>query len=183
MFNYTKDIYRKGLVRGLISLLVLSSAISLNACGYTLVGRGRALPTKFKTISIPIMENKTKEDNLDTLITAAIRREFLVDGRLKVVQGDKADLVLKGEIVGYTHAPVSFGTNTDEVTYNVNIAVSVDIRDQLDDKYNIKQTFAATKDYKTMEYISGSDINKERAIKEIGQTLGQNMVSIIIDNF
>lgn len=183
MFNYPKDIYRKGLGRGLLFLFVIFSAISLNACGYTLVGRGGALPAKFKTISIPIMENKTKEDNLDTLITAAIRREFLVDGRLEVVQGGKADLVLKGEIVGYTHTPVSFGTNTDEVTYSVNIAVSVDIKDQIGDKYNIKQTFTATKDYKTMEYISGSDINKDKAIREIGQTIGQNMISIIIDNF
>ena len=183
MFNYTKYIRINGLVKGLISLFVISSAVSLSACGYTLAGHGRALPAKFKTISIPIVENKTQEDNLDTLITAAIRREFLVDGRLKVVQGDKADLVLNGTIVGYTRTPVSFGTNTDEVTYNVNIAVSADIRDQLDDKYNIKQTFSATKDYKTMEYISGSDINKDKAIKEIGQTLGQNMISIIIDNF
>lgn len=62
----------------------------------------------FQTIAINNLENKTYEHGLETLVTEAIRDEFIFDGSLKVRKEREADLLLSGSVIEYVLEPLTY---------------------------------------------------------------------------
>ncbi len=83
---------------GLISAS-LALCLTFCQCGYRPVGKEGALPDNFTRLAIPLMENQTMEAGLEDLFTSEIRRQFLTDPRIEVVQLSDAEVVLEGKIV------------------------------------------------------------------------------------
>lgn len=118
----------------------------LSGCGYT---TRSMLYGKYDSIYVTPFLNKvdvTQESYsankyriyrpmLETDITKKVINRYLFDGNLKPVKEDQADLVLKGELVEYRKDPLSYTTDSEDVTeYRVNIYVNLSLWDTKENK-------------------------------------------------
>jgi len=118
----------------------------LTGCGYT---TRSMLYGKYNTIYVAPFLNKvdvTQESfsankyriyrpMLETDITKKVINRYLFDGNLKIAKEPAADLVLKGELIEYRKDPLSYTTNTEDVTeYRVNIYVNLSLWDTKENK-------------------------------------------------
>ncbi|MCG2713985.1 MAG: LPS assembly lipoprotein LptE [Candidatus Omnitrophica bacterium] len=118
----------------------------LSGCGYT---TRSMLSGKYSTIYITPFLNKvdiTQESYsaskyriyrpmLETNITKRVINRYLFDGNLKPVKEEKADLVLKGELVEYRKDPLTYTSDGNDVTeYRINIYVNLSLWDMKENK-------------------------------------------------
>jgi hypothetical protein len=86
----------------------------LTGCGYRV---GSILPMNIKTIAVPTFKNSTPEPGVEIGVTNQIINQFQIDGTLRLVEGDDADVRLDGELIEYRREPLRFtGTDFKEVS-------------------------------------------------------------------
>ena len=132
--------------RRLFALILAPLAlVPLSGCGYSLAGRGSALPVHIKTIGVPLFTNATSVFDVEQTLTSRVRLEFIGRGRYKVVPDDTGtDAVLKGDITGISIRPTAFDSNQQASRYEITVVVKVEFRDVVNDKVlyeNPAQTF------------------------------------------
>ncbi len=113
---------------------VLSCLLSLGAflaCGYHLQGRGGALPPTIKTMAVLPFDRQIPVLELDQRVTEAVTRELVQRARIKVQSKSAgADAVLKGTLIAYSSAPVSYDPATGLANrYRVQMVARVTVTD------------------------------------------------------
>jgi len=81
-------------------------------CAYSIHS---SLDPRYQTVSVAAFQNASREYDLQAPLTNAVRRKFLTDGRLRVVDAPDADLLLEGVILDYRLKGVTYDAE-DEVT-------------------------------------------------------------------
>lgn len=100
--------------KGITGLFIVVVALFLlGSCGYHLSGTGAIVPEGSRSLSILTFINGTNEPSVDIEVTRAVVNEFLADGRLRLVDTEEADLVLRGKVVKYDATALSY-TSTDD---------------------------------------------------------------------
>ena len=165
------------------TLCILTGLIVISACGYHLTGTGTTLPPHLKTVSIPVFQNTSSEPDIHRDMTNVIRQSFINDGRLKVVNRDKADLVMKGVLNYYTLQAVSFDSNDVALEYYVALGVDIKVNDMVKRKQFLKQNFTTKWDFRTNDDVINSEAARQVALNDAYKELGNRLVSIVIDQF
>jgi hypothetical protein len=130
--NSTTELSRRRFLSGCASAV---AAIGLQACGYSLAGRGSFLPEYIQVIGIPPFVNRTPLFNIETQVTEKVRAEFISRGRYRVVpEPENADAVLNGEVTGVNVAPLSFTDQQLASRYAITMSARVELRDRREDK-------------------------------------------------
>ena len=129
-----------------LTIVCFLLASVLIGCGYT---TRSMLSGKYSTIYITPFLNKvdiTQESYsaskyriyrpmLETNITKRVINRYLFDGNLKPVKEEKADLLLKGELVEYRKDPLTYTSDGNDVTeYRINIYVNLSLWDTKENK-------------------------------------------------
>lgn len=169
----------------MISILVL--ALGLSSCGYHFSGSGGIVPSDAKTIAVPVFLNGTNEPFVDVELTKAVVEEFLTDGRLKVVNLEGADLILRCKITKFDLTAVSYATDTHVQSYNVGISVSVSLEEAKTGKVlfqdkGLESIFYASYPV-TLGDISATKTAKEAAIKNASRDLASTIRSRVLEGF
>lgn len=139
-------------MRKIVSLLLLLSLLS--GCSYALK---LSLPENIKKIAIPTFTNKTMKYGIETKLTDAVIRQFLVDGRLEVVDKDKADAVLEGVISHYLLQPLAYDANNVVIQYRLKMDVDVKLVDLKENKVLwVQEQVGGITGGSTTFYVSGS---------------------------
>ena len=152
-------------------------------CGYHLSGYGSALPPHIRNISIPVFKNSSNEPNIQKDATDAVRRAFISDGRLKVTDKRKADIVMRGTLTNYQLRAVSFSTEDSAEEYIVRLGIQVEAYDQIKKKTIFNQKFTTQWDYRSTSSVVDSESAKYMALKEAYNDLADRLVSITIEQF
>ena len=138
----------KSKIRFFLSLVTIFYLLVtvLAGCGYT---TRSMLYGKYNTIYITPFLNKvdiTQESYsaskyriyrpmLETNITKKVINQYLFDGNLKPVKEGMADLVLKGELLEYRKDPLTYTSDSENVTeYRINIYVNLSLWDTKENK-------------------------------------------------
>lgn len=101
-----------------------------SGCGYALAGRGSFLPTDIRIVGIPPLTNRTTFFDVEQVLTAKIRNEFIGRGKYRVVPDTTdADAVLNAEITSITLSPVGFTTTQLASRYRFVLTMKVDFTD------------------------------------------------------
>jgi hypothetical protein len=87
------------------------------------------LSPTYQRIYIPAARNSTKEYDLQAPLTNALRRKFTVDGTLRVVDEDKADLRLETDIMGYRLEPMAYDRADGASEFRVTVVASATLVD------------------------------------------------------
>ncbi|MGK7345858.1 MAG: LPS assembly lipoprotein LptE [Candidatus Nitrospinota bacterium M3_3B_026] len=152
-------------------------------CGYALVGTGSSLPPGIETVSIPLFENKTGEPDLDTIITAVVKEEFIKDGRLKVDDSAAADSVLAGVILGYNLRPLAYDAENNVTEYMVTLAIRITHIDKSNGETITSQRMNTNWRYEVNPSITASESLRFDAIETAAQRAAESIVSLVIESF
>jgi hypothetical protein len=170
-----------------IIVMLLASFAVMSSCGYRMSGTGFLVPEGTKTIAIPGFINNTNEPYVDVDVTMAVVNEFIADGRLKVVDVEIAELVLRGQVVKYEVIALSYTANSYVQQYRVRLVVNASLDDLRSKKTlwresGIEAVFIS--DYKvTIGDITVTKIAKEAAIKKASQDIAWTLRSRVLEGF
>ena len=162
----------------------------LAGCGYSLAGRGSALPSHIRTIGVPLFTNATTVFDVEQTLTQRIRLEFIGRGRYRIVPDDSGtDAVLKGDITGISIRPTAFDSNQQASRYEITVVVKVEFRDVTNDKVlyeNPAQTFK--EEYEVTTGQSASDPNaffgqNSNAVERLSTDFAKTVVSAVLEAF
>ena len=151
--------------------------------GYHLSGYGSALPSYIRSIAIPVLKNSSSEPNIQKDATDAIRRAFISDGRLKVVDTRKAELLIRGTLTDYQLRAVSFNSEDSAEEYIVRLGIHVEAYDRVKKKIIFKQKFTTQWDYRSSSVVADSESSRYAALKGAYEDLAERLVSITIEQF
>jgi outer membrane lipopolysaccharide assembly protein LptE/RlpB len=163
---------------------ILLAILPLAGCGYNLVGRGRTkLPAHITTIAVPLFGNRTLEPELEKDVTGAVREAFIRDGRLKVVDSERAVSLLEGQLRGYTLEAVAFDIQDRVTQYRVVIGVHITYKDTVNDKVLIDQDFSAREEFQVSTAITSREAAKVSSRKVAADELAEQLVNLILEGF
>ena len=167
--------------RGVLYILIL--VFFLPGCGYHLIGYGSVLPSHIRTIAIPVLANVSPQPNIHRDATDAIRKRFITDARLKLVDSRTADLLLRGTITDYQLRAVSFSSKDIAEEFVIKIGVQIEAYDRVKKKIILTQKFTTQWDYRTGSGVIDSESARFNALNRAYADLGDRLVSIIIEQF
>ena len=151
--------------------------------GYHLSGYGSALPSYIRSIAIPVLKNSSSEPNIQKDATDAIRRAFISDGRLQVVNTRRAELLMRGTLTDYQLRAVSFNSEDSAEEYIVRLGIHVEAYDRVKKKIIFKQKFTTQWDYRSSSVVADSESSRHAALKGAYEDLAERLVSITIEQF
>ncbi len=177
-----------------IVLVLLALLMLLPSCGYHLSGMGGLVPEGSKSIAVPTFVNGTREPSVDIMVTQAVVDEFLADGRLKVTDPERADIVLKGKVVKYDVTALSYTKDGSFVQqYRVTLVVDASLEDPRSRKIlwqekGVEAIFISDYpiSYNTTDAtvkIRETKISKEAAIKKASQDIAWTLRSRVLEGF
>jgi outer membrane lipopolysaccharide assembly protein LptE/RlpB len=181
-----KDVMRRRFLALFLAPVLLAP---LAGCGYSLAGRGSALPTHIRTIGVPLFTNATTVFDVEQTLTQRVRLEFIGRGRYKVVPEDTgADAVLKGDITGISIRPTAFDREQQASRYEITVTVKVEFRDVVNDKVlyeNPAQTFK-----EEYEVTTGTTVNdasflgqNSNALERLANDFAKAVVTSVLESF
>jgi outer membrane lipopolysaccharide assembly protein LptE/RlpB len=171
---------------------------ALTGCGYT---TRSMLQGHYNTIYVAPFLNKvdiTQETfsankyriyrpMLETDITKKVINRYLFDGNLKPVKEANADLVLKGELVEYRKDPLSYTTNTENVTeYRINIYVNLSLWDAKENKLLWQENnFNGNYSYFTPDNINSASVKvpEATAVNNAVEDLARRVVEHTVEQW
>jgi hypothetical protein len=113
-------------IRKLICLSVLCLAVFVPGCGYRVAGVSVKPPEGIKNLTIQTLSNRTKQQELEQVLTRALIQEFSERSAIKVnSQKSTPDAVLEGEIISFTATPILFSGESYASTFLITIQVNL----------------------------------------------------------
>ena len=165
------------------NFLLLVAVMGIAGCGYHLAGSGSSLPSHIHTVAIPVFSNSSSEPEIERELTRSIRDSFIRDGRLKVADKNRADLVMKGKLTYYNLRAVSFSASDVATEYWVELRVDIDVFDQVKNKTFLKQNLFTKWDFTSSADVATSETARLAALDDAYRELGNRLVSLIIEQF
>ena len=173
--------------RQIFGLLLL---VPLSGCGYSLAGRGSALPTHIRTIGIPLFTNATSVFDVEQTLTQRVRLEFIGRGKYRVVPDDTGtDAVLKGDISAISIRPTAFDAEQQASRYEITVVIKVEFRDITNDKVlyeNPAQTFKEEYDVTTGQTASDPNTflgQNSNALNRLADDFAKTVVTAVLEAF
>jgi len=176
----------------LFSLVVCCSLCFVAGCGYT---TRSLIANKFSTIYITPFVNKvditeeTYSQNkyrinrpmLETDITGKVINRYLLDGNLRPVSEESADLTLKGEVVEFRRDPLRYDDDENITEYRINIVVNINMWDNIGDKLMWEENnFTGDDTY----FSSGSEaISESQAVNNALDDLARRIIERTVEQW
>ena len=160
----------------------------LSGCGYSATS---ALPGGMRTVYVDNFKNKisyTGEGDrstylplLEVKVRTAVIERFLFDGHLDITEPETADLILKGELVGYDRSPLRYTENDDVQEYRVRVIMKLMMWDtKLNQAFWEESGFAGEGDY----FVRGPVVGTEsKAVEDAIEDLARRVVERTIENW
>ena len=159
------------------------SAAVLPSCGYSLVGRGSALPPDVRTIGIPVFKNVTDQPDLEQLATREVKNRFIQDGRLDVAPVGSADSVLLGVVEAYRLQPMSYDSQNNVTSYLVTMYISVKHQMRDGGRTLSQRTVSTNEIYKVTSSVAGAEGERLNALKKASATAAESILSLVVESF
>jgi outer membrane lipopolysaccharide assembly protein LptE/RlpB len=174
-------------MRRFVFLPIIAAAfLALTGCGYHTVGSSAHLPPGTKSLAIPVFATKTNNYRTETVMTAAVIREFATRTRLRVTPDDTpdADTILRGTILTQTVAPLTYNSQTQQSSsFLITIVVSVTLSTRdgrvlyQNNNYVFRQQYQSTTDLPTFLEENPA------AIDRLSRDFARALVADVLESF
>lgn len=124
-------------------------------------------PSSISKIAIPTFLNETFEYGLEETLTSLVIEEFLLDGRLDIVEENEADLILEGRVDYYLKELLSGTAGAEEYRVRIRVEISLISGEEREVLGKIEKMT----DYSLVGMTQTEDEAKNETCREIGQEL------------
>lgn len=171
------------------SLFFTCQALFTAGCGYT---TSAIISSGAKSIHINNFVNRinlTEEptdkrmyiaykSGMELDITRQVIDRFIMDGNLKVISADEADLTLNGELIDFLKEPLRYDTNDNITEYRVKIVVNLTLLNRRDNKviweeknFTGEATYKLAGEYAKSEGLALDDAAGDLAMRIVERTV------------
>jgi outer membrane lipopolysaccharide assembly protein LptE/RlpB len=171
-----------------LSLFIALSllALLLSACGYTMSKAGsQAGPMGGKyRVAVPLFVNGTYEPLVEKQVTSALKDELAIDGRWVLTDRGDADMLVSGKVTKVELLPLSYDAQERILEYRVRLVLDVKVTEVKSGKVLWKEQDMETfSDYRVIEDITKSKINKGEAINKASKNFAEEFIIKTLDIF
>ena len=162
----------------LLTLIAIAGAPwFLAGCAYTL---GTTLPSNLRSIHVPTFVNQSGEPQIENETTQATIQEFQRDGNLRIVDADKADLLLTVTLTGYKLEPVRYERDNtrQNAEYRARISATMQLKRGKSGEVMLKQ---AVEGESTFLFSGDLTSSKRTALPKATQDLAHNIVEKVVE--
>jgi len=156
-------------------------ALVLAGCGYSFRG---SLPAHVRTVAVVVLENKTQEPGVESLITSALVEAIVSSGRLRLVRAEEADAILSGSVVGYTIESLAFDRNANVTQYRLRIALNLTLHDtkRKEDLWK-EDGIQERADFNVPGQVSLTLVREQDALRRASVDIARGVVNRAIEGF
>ena len=171
--------------RALVVVLLAIAGVLFGGCGYHLVGRSSTLPTGIQSVGIPTFVNRTNRPELEQRITEHVIDEFTTRGRVRIVPSEeRAQAVLRGEILSYTVTPVVISEQGRATRYEIMITAHVTLSETTTDRVLWEDDHFLFKQQYDVSTNPNAFIDQEVvAIDDVATDFSRSVVTSILEGF
>ncbi len=157
----------------------------LSSCGYHTAGHADLLPKTISTVGVPSFANATTRYKITDWLPDAIAKEFVARTRYRVVNADKADMLLRGGVLSYSSNAALFDPKTALAT---SVEVHLILQVSLVERATGKVLFSRPR----MEVVDNYEIPQQEtqyfdesdsALQRVSRRVAQQIVSAVLNNF
>jgi outer membrane lipopolysaccharide assembly protein LptE/RlpB len=161
----------------------LAATQLLIGCGYRLAGRGE-LPGKVQSIAVRMLENRSSETGVETLITNALINELNRRRHGAVSAPDRADAVLAGTIDSLSWDTVAHrGVNT-AAERKVYATISLTLTDRSGKVLWQRSGLSGSQAYTVVsDNKTATELNRRQAVSVLAEQVAENAYRRLTDNF
>lgn len=164
------------------ALLGVTAGFLFNGCSDVNLRPG--MPTYMSKMSIPVMQNRTAQPEVENQITQQLTQDFLVDGRIDLVDSDQANAILQGTITTYVLEPLLLDVNNTPQQYKMIVIISLALKDTQAGKDLWKEdSFRETTTYYVANNLGITPEDEQTARSRLVQQLSKRIVSRVIEGF
>ena len=174
--------------RAVLLPAILSLSVISLSCGYSATS---LLPAHLRTIYIEPIKNSINftaewQRNLyipllEVKVRNAVINRYLLDGSLKIADADKADLILKAELLNYASDELRVSDENTVDEYRITITVSLQLFDTRKQEARWREaSFSGEKTYNVSGPLAKSE---ETARQEAIEDLARRVVERTIEDW
>lgn len=171
---------------GQLGTLAVSLVVVLGSgCGYTLVGKGSAIPEDIRTLYLEPFRNETSRVEVEQAVTQSIATELVTRRRFVLVQNrDEADAVLSGRVTSFRVVPLAFDGEGRAREYEVSVLASVQfVRRGADEPLWQNDRYVFRDNYDVDPSETGFFDRETLAIEETSEKFAETLVSDLLEGF
>ena len=161
-------------------------ALTLQGCGYALVGTGRGiLPEGASAVFVETFVNDTPRVGLEQRLTDAVLRDLAGRARLTPVSDRSAeDVELSGRILSYQVNPVRFDDQGRALEYEIAVVARVKLVDRKTEKGLFENPSFLFRQPYPVAATSSSYVDVENAaIEAMARPFARSLVTTILEGF
>lgn len=163
-------------------MMLLGLVVLLAGCSDVALRPG--LPEYMSKLSIPILQNRTAQPEIENEITQQLTQDFLVDGRMDLVDSDQANAILQGTITTYLLEPLLLDVHNTPQQYKMIMIISLALKDTQAGKDLWKEdAFTETTTYYVANNLGITPEDEQTARRRLVQQLSKRIVARVIEGF
>jgi outer membrane lipopolysaccharide assembly protein LptE/RlpB len=152
-------------------------------CGYQLAGQGE-LPGNVHSIAVQVLENRSSETGVESLMTNALINELNRRRRGVVVTPDRADAVLSGTIDALGWDTVAHSSVNTAAERKVRAIISLTLTDR---SGHVLWKRSGLKGAQAYTVVGGNktatEMNRRQAVAVLAEQVAENVYRRMTDNF
>ena len=164
-------------------IILVFLLVVLCGCGYQLAGKSTHLPAGVTSLAIPTFRNQTLEPGIEVPLTQSFLREFMFDGRVKVLSPKEADTTLEGIINTFRIRSVSYDESGLVQEYEVIITIDLTLTKSSGEIVWKENNLTEVRWYRASLGGVINEASKNSAVQELGKFMAERVKSRFFYNF
>ncbi len=167
---------KASLLRSFASLFLLSSFLLFSSCGYRMQQSGVDMgDIQYQSIMIFPFHNNTLQPAAEVFATKAWREEAFNEDAFDIVsKKQEADLLLKGEVTGYSNEVQAVDVIGSATEYRLVLTLRYTLIDNITGRKLFSDTISGSWDYKYGANTIDNDIRLRDALENLNKELAQD---------
>jgi hypothetical protein len=171
-------------LHGIKVVAIFLSVFLVAGCGYRFSPGGEYIDKKIRTVFVDNFANKTSEANVENTIRNSFIDQFIIGGRLALVEGrEKADAVFKGSVNSIVTSPLSY--QRTGLASGERLTVAMELVFEEEDTHKLiwsNKNFTATQDYSFTD-LNTRDINRRNALIKLSNDSAEKAYRLMMSGF
>ena len=164
-------------------ILFVFILVVLYGCGYQLAGKSTHLPAGVTSLAIPTFKNQTLEPGIEVPLTQSFLREFMFDGRVRVLSPKEADTILEGSIKIFRIQSVSYNESGLVQEYQVVVTMDLTLTKSSGEILWREDNLTEVRWYRASFGGVINEASKNSSVQELGKFMAERVKSRFFYNF
>jgi outer membrane lipopolysaccharide assembly protein LptE/RlpB len=181
--NAEQGLFGRSSLRLCGKIILVFLLFALYGCGYQMAGKSTHLPAGVTSLAIPTFRNQTLEPGIEVPLTQSFLREFMFDGRVKVLSPKEADTILEGIIKTFRIRSVSYNESGLVQEYQVFVTVDLTCTRSSGEILWKDDNLTEIRWYRASFGGVINEASKNSAVQELGKFMAERVKSRFFYNF